>query len=82
MDKTMPVVICFPISALQVQFWCPFCKKWQTHGFTDDLKEHHFAHRVSECRNPDCLFDETGYYLKLATAKDYKKIDEGRKFRT
>lgn len=78
--EKIPLLRCFPVSDAQVAAWCPFCEKWHLHGFTDEIKERKKAHRVAHCSDFDSPLRETGYYLKLMTKADVKRIGESLEF--
>jgi len=70
-----PVLKCFPINADQVKAWCPFCKKWHIHGYTDDIKNNKSSHRVAHCTVENSPFKKTeGYTLKIMSKKERKEI--------
>ena len=64
-----PKMIAFPVDDIHCQVWCPFCARWHIHGY-DGEERRRWTHRVPHCG--DKVFFPQGYWIKLASAKDYK----------
>ncbi len=58
-DRNLPVVLCESVSAATWRFWCPFCRKYHTHGAGE-------GHRAAHCINLASPFVATGYLVRLA----------------
>lgn len=70
-----PVLKCFPINPDQVKVWCPFCKKWHIHGYTEDIKQGKACHRVADCLDCNSPFTKSGgYRIKKLTKAEIKTI--------
>jgi len=73
--SNFPVLKCFPINENQVKAWCPFCKKWHLHGYTDDIKDNKASHRIAHCIDKDSPFKISGgYKIKKLTKTEIKEI--------
>ncbi|KKL70134.1 hypothetical protein LCGC14_2107920 [marine sediment metagenome] len=72
MGKSFPVLKCFATSSGQVKAWCPFCKKWHTHGFPDKItKAGKIGHWAAHCHDKSSPFHKTGgYELTLMSKKE------------
>lgn len=48
-----------------VTFWCPYCRRWHTHGALSDELEigRDLGHRVAHCFDPKSPYDRSGYHL-------------------
>ena len=50
----------------KVYAWCPFCKSFHGHGFSN-IKD---THRVAHCDLKDSPFHKTGYNISIFNDKD------------
>lgn len=76
----IPVLKCYPTKSGQVKAWCPFCKKWHTHGHPEKITvAKNIGHRNAHCDSEKSLFDKTGYYLQLMTKEELTEIADSLK---
>lgn len=68
-EKEYPVIKALPHPELHgaFMFWCPFCKKWHTHGIGE-------GHRCAHCHHKDSPFDKTGYIIKKMTKVELRRL--------
>lgn len=62
LDIPYPVLLAEPHGDSQWRVWCPFCQHYHYHGKLE-------GHRSAHCREGS-PFNETGYYIMLASEYD------------
>jgi hypothetical protein len=69
-EKDYPIVKCF-VEGKSVKFWCPFCKRWHFHGYSENGELD--GHRGAHC-SEQTPFTETGYIVKPYTKRELKEM--------
>jgi len=69
-DTDSPVLLAEPFGESQWRAWCPFCKHYHYHGASE-------GHRTAHCFDSHSPFEETGYYLVLASEVPEEDDDGG-----
>ncbi len=53
-----------------IQVWCPFCRRFHTHGWNPRDDGRTAEHRVAHCHDPASPFHATGYYITVWRKSD------------
>jgi len=53
-----------------IAVWCPWCKRFHTHGWDPAEDARVASHRVAHCHDPASPFDDGGYFISVWRKSD------------
>lgn len=74
--RSIPVLLAEPVDASHVRVWCPYCRRYHTHGGGKDWEGHRVAHCTGHDEQLRLLpspFRVTGYVLAAASTVEPKQ---------